>query len=99
LATERLRSLHAPCCLSHRPNFGKLLAPRAPARLSTLGRWKIVQFCFTFLAINTLLGLGPKPKASTPFTNLQIYAHFHDRFSAYLSSPDGILRCTLFPGV
>jgi hypothetical protein len=90
LATERLRSLRTPCCLSHRPNFGKLLVARPSAPPATFRRWKISQFGFTFTAINSPLSLGPEPKATATFANLQLHAHFHDRFSAYLSSPDGI---------
>jgi len=78
LATGRLRSLHTPCCVSHCPNSGKLREARSSARPATFRRWKLSQFRFTLLAVNTLLSLGPIPKATTPFANLQLHAHFHD---------------------
>jgi hypothetical protein len=98
-ATGVLRSLRTSRCFSHCPNPGELLAAWASTALAALRRWKVLQFCFTFLAINTPNGLGAVPKTTAPLANLQMHAQFHDCFSVFASSPDGSSCTLLFRGV
>src|SRR3974390_455372 len=85
-ATEELRSFRTSNC-RHSPDLHQRLARRATSPLSSFWRRKFLQLYFTVFAINSPVILGPVPKATATFANLQLHAQFHDRFSIKASSP------------
>ena len=99
LATEGLRSLRTSSCGSHRPNPDQLFGDGTSAPFPALRRWKVLQFSFAPLAVDTPDGLGSVPKTSAPLANFQLHAQFHDGFSVFVPSPDGLYWWLYFRGV
>ncbi len=97
LATGGLRSLRTSCCLNHRPHPGERFAAWAPASFAAFRRWKFLQFDFTLPAIHAFLILGTVPKTTAPLANFQMHAQFHDCFSVFASSPDGLSMVLVVP--
>src|SRR5664279_4501733 len=96
--TGGLRSFDTPHCFSYRPDAYERLARRAPAPLSALRRWKVLQFCLASTAIHPPVGLIPVPKTTATFANLQLHAQLHDEILRMLSS-SGNFALTSFAGV
>ena len=66
-----------PRGLSHRPDLDQRFPAGTPAPLPALRRWKVLQFCFTLLAVNNLLLLlCPVPKTTASLANLSIARAF-----------------------
>jgi hypothetical protein len=94
-----LRSFGTPERFSHGPHFNQRFAGWTPAPFAAFWRWKVFQPDFTFLAVNTPLGLSAVPKTTAPFANFQVHAQFHDEFSVFSLFPDGFVLKSCFRGV
>jgi hypothetical protein len=94
-----LRSFGTPDRFSHRPRLDQRFAGWTPAPFAAFRRWKVLEYGFTFLAVNTPLGLGAVPKTAAPLANFQVHAQFHDGFSVFLLFPDGFALRFFLRGV
>jgi hypothetical protein len=99
LAIGVLRSFGTPDRFSHRPGADQRFARGTPSPFAAFRRGKVSQFGFTFLAVNTPLGLGAVPKTAAPFANFQVHAQFHDEISVFSYFPDGFALTSFLRGV
>jgi hypothetical protein len=91
--------LHTSGFCGNGPEVQESFCGRTPAPPSRLRARILLQFSFTTRAINSSQGLGTVPKTTAPLANLQLHAHFHDRFPQKSLSPARSASCLLSGGL